>query len=805
MYLSLDWLRDFVEVPKSISADDLGIRLTTHTVEIDGVEKQADRFADVVVGKILEVRPHPNADRLRIARVDAGSGELSIVCGAPNIEAGQLVPVALVGAVLPGNFEIREAEVRGEKSQGMLCAEDELGLGDDHNGIMILGSDAKIGQNFGEYLKMDDVIFEVDNKSITNRPDLWGHFGMAREIAAFLDLSLNDKVYNKKISDLKIEAGEGVKVRVNDTILCPRYMAARIEGVRIESSPQYIQDRLVAVGVRPINNIVDVTNYIMMELGQPMHAFDASKIDEIVVRRANKDEKIETLDGKVRELDEEMLVIADVKKAVAVAGVMGGATSEIDAETGSLILEVANFKDLSIRKTSQKLGLRTDASVRFEKSLDPCLCETALVRAVELIQEICPKAKVVGQITDINSFTDTRGSIDLHLDWLYGYIGHNIGDERVERILHVLGFDVEKGEGVFHVTSPSWRVVKDISIREDLAEEVMRIYGYDKIEPRMPEVEMRIPGQNKARNLEKRIRDILIGVPAATEVSNYSFVGEDQLKKMGIDFSSYVRLVNPIANHHTMLRQSLAPNLLGNVRTNQARYDNFSLFEIGSVCIDIAGGPDKDVVSNEKLPYQERRLGFLAVGTDKDEVFSRAKGVLEHLLEKFGVHFEAQTVEVNPDWAESSFGTRIEVDGKMLGTINVVNQSAAKKAGAKKEVAILEIGLGELLSVLPSQEGFLYRAYGKYPPLVRDLAFVVPEHVLYSDIRKEILNFSSYIYRVDLFDVYQGDNLGKGMKSLAFHVIYQAEKTLTSEEVDDLQSGLLKRMEEKFEAKIRDF
>lgn len=805
MYLSLDWLKDFVDIPKSITPENLGERLTMHTVEIDGVEKQSDKFDKVVVGKILEINQHPNADRLRLARVDVGNEELGIVCGAPNIEVGQLVPVALVGAVLPGDFEIREAEVRGEKSCGMMCAEDELGLGDDHDGIMVLDKKAKVGQAFGEYLKMDDVVFEVDNKSITNRPDLWGHFGMSREIAAFLDTKLKKNITEKKVEDLKIEGEEKVSVNVEDYKLCPRYMAVKVDGIKIEDSPKWMQDRLIAADIRPINNIVDITNYVMLELGQPMHAFDGNKIQDIVIRKAKNGEKLETLDGQERELNNANLVIADSEKAIAIAGVMGGEVSEIDNDTTSLVLEVANFDAISIRKTSQELGLRTDASMRFEKVLDPNLCEISLVRAVELIKQLCNEAKVVSGVVDKKEFDINQGPIELDLNWLYEYIGEDIGDKTVEKILISLGFGIEQSEKILQVTIPTWRATKDISIREDLAEEVMRIYGYDKINPQMPKIEMKPSQENKKRKLETVIKEILSSAPALTEVSNYSFVGEDQLKKLGIDYSTHVRLVNPISNHHTMLRQSLVPNLLGNIKTNQARYDDFGLFEIGSICLDIPSGPMKDVDSGENLPYQEKRLGVLIVGDKKDDVFNKAKGILEYLFSKLGVALTIQVTEMHPNWSDKQYGAQIESNGKNLGSIYAIDKDISKKVGAKKEAAVFEVSLSELFEVLPAEDKSSYQAYGKYPPLTRDLAFVVSEKVLYSDIYKEISEFNEYVSQVELFDVYQGEKLGKGMKSLAFHVVYQANKTLTSTEVDEMQEGLLKRMEEKFEAKIRDF
>lgn len=385
MYLSLNWLKDFVKTPSDMTPEELGLRLTNHTVEVEDVIKEAEKYKNIVIGKILEIKKHPSADRLQLVKVDIGSNKLDIVCGAFNIEVGQLVPVALAGAILPNGVEIKEVEVRGEKSNGMLCAEDELVLGDDHSGILIL-KDGKVGQQFGEYLKLSDVIFEVDNKSITHRPDLWSHYGMAREISAFLGVKFKEYEPNEKLI-AKVEDKIKISVKVEDRDLCPRYMAIAMSRIKVESSPKWIKERLIAVGMRPINNIVDITNYVMLELGQPMHAFDKALISanretnghglNIIIRRAKRSEAIKTLDGVKRELDENMLVIANKIKPIAIAGVMGGAESEINSDTTEIILESANFNFISIRKTSQELGLRTESSIRFEKALDPNLADVA--------------------------------------------------------------------------------------------------------------------------------------------------------------------------------------------------------------------------------------------------------------------------------------------------------------------------------------------------------------------------------------------------------------------------------------------
>lgn len=807
MYLSLNWLRDFVDIPKSISPEELGTRLTMHTVEIDGVEKEAEKFKGIVVGKLLDVKVHPNADRLRLARVDVGDKELGIVCGAPNIEAGQKVPVALVGAVLPNGMEIKEAQIRGEDSSGMLCAEDELGLGEDHSGIIILDDKARVGMPLAEYLGMDDVVFEVDNKSITNRPDLWGHYGMAREISTFLDTK-RKKTYDGSSKDSIVNESEtgSVSVKVEDFDLCPRYMALAIDGIKIAESPKWLRDRLIAVGVRPISNIVDVTNYVMLEMGQPMHAFDRTLVDKIIVRRAKKDEVLVTLDGEKRDLSEDDLVIADSKKAIAIAGVMGGENSEISDSTTSILLESANFNFLSIRKTSGKFSLRTEASMRFEKSMDPNLCEMALIRATELIKDIIPEATIVSKVIDENKFELDQGPIKVKPSWLNKILGEELKTDDVLKILNKLGFEVVQKNNELDITVPTWRATKDISIKEDIAEEVARIYGYDKLMPAMPRIEIRTPEENPVRDFEKKVREILSSATNLLEVFNYSFVGEDQLKKMGIDFSNYLRLANPITKNHTLLRQSLAPHLFFNVRTNQARISERGFFEIGNIFLSCPGDIDKDEKSDSKLPFQEKRIAICYVNESAEDILLSAKSsIIDLFFDHLNLTPKYTKNTDAPNWSTPNTATSISVGDKMVGAIDVLEKRNAQKLGIKKQTLVIEFSLADLYEAYAMNSKKVFKEFDKYPPVTRDIAFVVDNKILYNNIKSEIESFDDLIKEVELFDVYQGDKIGKGKKNLAFHVVYQADRTLTSDEVDKVQKELVKKLEEKFEAKIRDY
>lgn len=806
MNLSLNWLKDFVDIPKNITPEKLTVALTMHTVEVEGVINQAEKFNNVVIGKILEIKKHPNADRLRLAKVDIGKEKLDIVCGAPNIEVGQLVPVALVGAILPNGMTIGEAEVRGEKSCGMLCAEDELGLGKDHSGIIILDEKkARIGQYFADYLGLKDVILEVDNKSLSNRPDLWCHYGIAREASAFLGIGF--KEYKADYKKINAEKNKKIKlnVKIDDYNLCPRYMAIVIDGIKIEDSPKWMQERLAAAGMRPLNNIVDITNYVMLELGQPMHAFDAELLgDEIKIRSAKKGEIIETLDGEKRNLKENDILITDGKKPVAIAGIMGAANSEITSETKAIVLESANFNYISVRKTSTRLGLRTESSMRFEKGLDPNLCETALIRAVELIKKICPGSSVAGKLVDQKKFKLNQGPIEINFSWLKNFIGIDIADAKVLKILSSLGFDIKKIKGGVKITIPSWRATRDISIKEDVAEEVARIYGYNNIKSFMPKIEMGQPEINRERMLERKVKRILTGGPALTEVYNYSFVGEEMLKKLNIDPSAHIKLANPIAAPEALLRQSLAVNLFGNIRNNQANFSRIAIFETGSVFFSFDGDIQKDKNGKTFLPYQEKRLAIAYSETGID-VFRKVKGIIDHLLLPLGLEARYEKSKNKPGWSDENACADIVVNKKIIGNVAGLSSACANNINIKKPAALAEINFTELFNLAELAGIKKHKAIEKYPPSVRDLAFVVSAEILYNDIKKEIASHDNLIKEVELFDVYQGEKLGENKKSMAFHIVYRADRTLTAEEVDRLQEVLIKKLEKKFEAKIRNF
>jgi len=550
MKISLNWLKELVKIPDNITPKEIGDSLTLRTVEVENIEKQGENLENVVIGKINRIEKHPNADKLKLCSVDIGEkDDARIVCGGTNLREGMFTAVAKVGAKVKWHGEgdpikLERARIRGVESNGMICASSELGIEDilpqDGESEIIdlskyeLGADNDKGQPriipgmlLTEMWGLNDVIFDIDNKSLTNRPDLWGHAGIAREIHSIFRIATQTKITDANgiscIHSTRMNTRNGrsmanrdgnLAVSVENQELCPRYMAVAMSGIKIEPSPRWMRNRLSAVGMRPINNIVDATNYVMLELGQPMHAFNyqlSMNSYQLRVRNAEDGEKIVTLDGAERKLDRETLVIADSKKPIAIAGVMGGKNSEIDDNTTDIILESANFEKVNNRQTGAKLGLRTEAVMRYEKGLDPNLTEQALIRCVELIQRMIPEAKVSSAVVDIKKEIKIPEPIEVSVEFINKIIGTDISEEKIVEILESLGFGVKSQKSILRISVPSWRATGDINIKEDIIEEVARIYGFDNIVLKAPEVSLKVPEKNKERELIYKIKEALKG------------------------------------------------------------------------------------------------------------------------------------------------------------------------------------------------------------------------------------------------------------------------------------------------------
>ncbi|MCX6743351.1 MAG: phenylalanine--tRNA ligase subunit beta, partial [Candidatus Parcubacteria bacterium] len=708
---------------------------------------------------------------------------------------------ATLGTLLPNGMKIEKVKVRGEESEGMLCAEDELGLGKDHSGIIILDKKAKVGESLAKVLGLDDVIFEIDNKSLTHRPDLWSQYGVAREVAAILSEKL--KVYP---TFAKATVGkENLDIKVEDYKLCPRYMGVVLEGIEIAESPDWLKKRVSAIGMRPINNIVDITNYVMMEIGQPLHAFDYDKLEghRIVVRAALPNEKIKTLDDQDRKLDQTTLVIADAKKPVAIAGVMGGANTEIDNQTKKIIIESANFDHVSIRKTEANLNLRTEASIRFEKSLDPNIAELGIKRAIELILQICPKAKVVSKIEDVKKFNLNQGPIKVSFDFLNKRIGQEIEPKKVVSILESLGFEIKKQKEELSVSIPTWRATKDVSIPEDIVEEVARIYGYDNLQINMPLVAMDRPEVNKERELERKIKNILAYGLAMTEVYNYSFNSEEQIKKVGLDLADHIRVANPLSSQTEFMRISLMPHLLENIVLNERFFQDIKIFEVGSIFLTDEKGEKISDQGSKRLPLQEKHINGIICEKGEANPFYAAKNIAEIILKQLRFDYKLEKSQMVMPWGNLKRSLKILIANKIVGVITELNPSIYKNFDLKNKVGIFSLNLSELVNFY--NEEMAYKPIPKFPSIDLDISMIVAKKILWEEVKQAVIGVEKdLIQEVKIFDVFEGKGIPEGKKSIAFRIEYRSDdKTLTMEEVQIIQQKVLKILEEKFKAQIR--
>lgn len=818
MLISYNWLKKYVNLPDSISAAEVAAKLKASTVEVEGIEMQGKNLADVVVGKIISAEKHPNADKLKVCMVDVGGEQLPIVCGGSNVNKGMLVALAKVGAKVKWHgegelVELKPVAIRGVESLGMICASTEIGLGEmfppkEEKEILDLSNlKAKPGVSLAKALGLDDAILEIDNKSLSNRPDLWGHYGMVREVAVLYSKKLN----NYKTDKIKPGKGVSLSVEVKDKKLCPRYMAIAMSGITVGPSPQWLQKSLLAVGQRSINNVVDITNYVMLDLGQPMHAFDASRLSSkskvesqksIEVRTAKDGEEFTTLDGQKRKLDSAMLMIADSEKALAIAGVMGGLDSGITNDTTTIIFESANFEATSIRKTSAKLGLRSDSSARFEKSLDPNLTALALEKAVKLVLECCPKAQVASKVIDEAKFSLQQGPIAISMEFLQSKMGAKLPKKEVIKILENLGFGIKTKNDELLVTIPSWRATKDISIPEDLVEEIIRIYGFDKIEAQMPVFSINPPPENKLKKLERRCKNVLVNSLAYTEVDNYSFVSPQSITKLGQDISKHLELDNPLSQERPFLRRHLMNNLLENVKKNIDDYPELRLLEVGKKFLAEKPGARAAENSNELLPRQDTWLHAVFASKKNKNAFWEARRAAEAVFHELGREFKLEKNENLRPWQHPSRSGRVVVENSYFGGVFEFHPMVVENFGLECSVGMMSLNLDEL-AVLP-EAAKKYSTIPEFPAAERDLAISVKKDVAHADILAALLGADPLLQSVELFDVYEGESVGADYKSMAYHFIYQSsQRTLVTEEVDKAHEVLIKILKEKFNASVR--
>ena len=791
MLVSYNWLKQYTNVEDNANA--LAEKITRGGIEVEGVEYLAEEISNVVVGYVVSKEKHPDAEKLNVCQVNVGEEEnLQIVCGAPNVDAGQYVIVAKVGAKLPG-IKIKKAKLRGVESQGMICSLGELGLSKSvvpknyQEGIYVFETEQELGSDVVELLGLNDYILDL---SITpNRADALSMRGLTYELGA---------LYNNKVDFKDVEKEENYEATSLQVAIesdsCRNYVGQVVKNVEVKDSPLWLQTRLMNSGIRPINNIVDITNYVLLEFGQPMHAFDKDLVgDKIVVRDAKEGEVLETLDGEERKLQTTDLVITDGTRAIALGGVMGGKNSEVSEKTKNIILESAYFNPTSVRRTSAAHGLRSDSSARFEKGIDPNMQKAALARAVELILELCPNAVVESSVGVVNK--EEEKVVEISTSYINNYLGITLSTEEIVAILEGLSFTVEvTGENLV-VKVPTRR--PDISIKQDLVEEVIRIYGYDNLASTLPKFSKTTKGG--LTYSQRMVRDLrgLYASLGFNDTINYSLVSEEEATQYTLEDHNKVRLLMPMTETHSTLRQSLIPGLLNTVQYNVARKQkDLKLLEIGRVFFGSGDDniqPKETLYLSAALTGEERVTKWLKESSTLD--FFAAKGYLEVVFERLGLEEKVTYKKSTLEGMHPGRFAEVYLGEKRIGFIGEVHPQVADKLGLNTTY-VFEINLDEVIS--ESKVKPKYEEVTKYPEITRDIAMLVDVKDEYQNIYNVIESVNSkLITKVELFDLYVGAELLVGKKSLALTITYSdKQKTLTDEEVTAVHDKVLSALTE---------
>jgi len=799
MKISLKWLQDYIDI--TLSPVELANRLTMAGSEVKGMQVTGSKWDNIVIGQIIAIDPHPNADRLSLATIDLGTEQQTVVTGAPNLRLGDKVVFAHVGAQLVDGhtgqvLRLKSAKIRGVISNGMVCSEKELGISDNHEGIMVLPAEAPVGTPLAAYL--GDTILDLD---ITpNRPDCLSVIGIAREVAALTgrSLSLPEHSYEEKGAHI----GGQISVEIVAPDLCARYCASLVTGVKIAESPRWLQQRLLACGMRPINNIVDITNYVMLEYGQPLHAFDYDKIKgkRIIVRRANGGEVMVTLDGVERVLSGDMLVIADAETPVALAGVMGGADSEVTQQTTSILLEAANFNPASIHYTSRALSLVSEASMRFERGIRPELASPALKRATQLIIKLAGGEAARGFI-DVYPGKQEQEPILLSTDRVRRVLGVEFSIDQIVNTLTSLGFDCKQaGSSEVLVTVPYWR--SDIHQAVDLVEEVARIIGYDKIPATM--LSQSLPRQdcNPIINLKQKLRSSLVGY-GFQEVITYSLTGWKMLKKLLPEPHPLepmpLRVANPMTADQEYLRPNLRANLLAVLSANRRHEEGgIRLFEVGRVYLPRPNDLPNETEALCGIMSGPRREEWWQGGDELLDFFD-AKGVMEGLLSHLGI--EASFKKGSDYGLHPGKQAAIVADGTQIGVVGEVHPVVSKAFEIPEAVCLFEIDLAVLLPFTVGHK--MFQPIPRFPAVVRDMAVVVDAETAHQEVKNIIESFP-LVNKVALFDVYVGEQVPPGKKSLAYRIAFQSPThTLTDEEANSVQQKILDKLSAELRATLR--
>ena len=805
MLISLNWLKEYIDI--TVPVDELSETLTMLGLEIEAISRPGDEISNVVTGKILSIEPHPNAEKLVVCKTDVGEQEpLQIICGAKNMKEGDVVPTAKIGARLAGGFEITKRKMRGIESYGMMCAADELGLGNDHSGLLIMDPTLPVGIDVKPLLGLDDVIFEIE--VTPNRNDWSSMLGVARELSAYYGIPF--KVPDIKLTESGGDISSFTSITIEEPALCPRYAGRILRGVKVGPSPQWLSQKLIAAGQRPINNIVDITNFVLLETGHPLHAFDYDRLKEnrIIVRQARKGEKMVTLDGESRELSPGMLVIADAENPVALAGIMGGHDSEVTEKTVNIFLESAYFNPVSIRKTARAFSLMTEASQRFQRGADPEMVHYAINRAAALMQKLAGGTIVEG-ILDEYPQPFNFPKITLRYKRTIQVLGENISPEKQQNYLQALGFKKEKEtaeQADFRV--PSWR--PDCKLEEDLIEEIARLYGYNNFASVPPSV---APAQSVIYPEARKIQALrhFLSALGLTEIMSMTFSNPDEVKQSGLESTPYpyrnlVMLQNPITERFTGMRTTLIPRMLQTISTNIHRgRSDLAIFEVGPVFFQ-----------NEKeaeLPTQSLNLAIALSGKagnhhwstkPRDIDFYDLKGIFEETAKFFNTEMSLDSSDDFSSLFLPGQSTQIKKNGgEVIGILGTVSPEVCKNFDVEQEIYLFEIQLDSLIKIPDTPVQF--KPIPIYPPSLRDLAIVVDDSISAESLLGTIRKYGGKLLKkVDIFDIYKGKQIPDNKKSIAFNLIFQSEtRTLREKDTERAIKSILKALEKEYGATLR--
>jgi phenylalanyl-tRNA synthetase beta chain len=790
----MKWLKDYVDI--KVDLKTFADKMTMSGSKVERVEELGKEIENVVVGKILKIEKHPDADKLVIGQVDVGSEVIQIVTGASNIKEGDYIPVAMHGSILPGGVKIKKGKLRGIESNGMMCSAEELGIDTDNlpeellDGIYILDREYPLGKDIKEVLGLNDAVveFEITN----NRPDCLSIIGIAREAAATFGEKLDYPAISYK--DNKENIKDYIDIEVRNAELCTRYAAKVVKNVVIKESPAWMQERLKKAGVRAINNIVDITNFVMLELGQPMHAFDYRKLEDkkIIVRNAKAGEVIKTLDEIDRNLDESMLVIADGKKPTGIAGVMGGYGSEIEDDTSILVFESACFNPVNIRLTSKKLGLRTEASSRFEKGIDAELAKLALERACSLIEQL-GAGEVVGGIIDIYPSPKKARKLDLRVNRVRDFLGTDISEEMMISYLKPLGFKVEKNTDL-EVYVPTFR--DDVEGEADLIEEIARLYGYDNIPSKLMDTTFTQGGIDYRQKIRKLAKDNM-AAQGLYEVVTYTFVSPNVYNKINLKaenpLRNAIKLMNPLGEDQSIMRTTIIPNMLEVISRNyNMKIDEGKFYELSKIYL------------SEKLPLEElaEEKETLTIGMYGKIDFFDLKGVIENLLEELNID-KYRILSSNNDSMHPGRTAELLINNKRVGCLGEIHPEVLDKYDIPVRVYIAELDFEEIIK--QSTLEVSYRPLPKYPSVDRDIAVVVAEEITAGQVEEIIKNKGGkLVEEVKLFDIYRGSQIQQGYKSMAYSIIYRSdEKTLEEEDISKVHNKIINSLINQVGAALR--